>query len=152
MELTIKLAFDEETMDVRLVDVKTDKIIQKKERRERCELSDYARWFDEGSVAWTKDSEYNLMFLKYQQNHCCDMLRAKGKLFLNEVYDLLGLPRSKAGQVIGWVYDEKNPIGDIFVDFDIYHERNADFINGCSNKSILDFNIDGNILNLLEID
>lgn len=149
MELTIKVIVDEETKEVRLVDIKTDKVIEKKERKKQCELSNYARWFDEGNPCWTKDSEYNLMFLKYQQNHCCDMLKFRGHLFLNDVYNQLGLPKTKAGQMIGWVYDEKKPAGDNFVDFDIFHERNADFINGYSNKCILDFNVDGNILDYI---
>lgn len=114
--------------------------------------STYARFFDDGCRGWSKDPEYNLMFLKQQQNYANDVLKLKGHLFLNEVYDMLGMPRSKAGQIVGWVYDEKNPVGDNFVDFGIYNmdnERARAFVNGYERTILLDFNVDGNIYDLL---
>lgn len=114
--------------------------------------SPYARFFDEASPAWEKDPEYNLMFLRAQQQYANDLLRARGHLFLNEVYDMLGIPRSKAGQVVGWVYDENNPIGDNHVDFGIYDIRREvvrDFVNGYERSILLDFNVDGNIWDLM---
>lgn len=114
--------------------------------------SDYARFFDESCAGWTKDPEYNLMFLKDQQRYANDLLKTKGSLFLNEVYEMLGLPRTKAGQVVGWIYDEKHPVGDNFVDFgiyDLYKEKNRDFVNGYERSILLDFNVDGDILDLI---
>lgn len=114
--------------------------------------SDYARIFDNGSMGWTKDPEYNLMFLKLQQNQANDRLKAQGYLFLNDVYDMLGIPRTKAGQIVGWIYDEENPFGDNFVDFgiyDIYNEKACDFVNGRERSIVLDFNVDGNILDMI---
>ena len=114
--------------------------------------SDYARIFDNGSMGWTKDPEYNLMFLKLQQNQANDRLKAQGYLFLNDVYDMLGIPRTKAGQIVGWIYDEDNPVGDNFVDFgiyDIYNEKACDFVNGRERSIVLDFNVDGNILDMI---
>lgn len=114
--------------------------------------SDYARFFDESCAGWTKDPEYNLMFLKDQQRYANDLLKTKGQLFLNEVYDMLGLPRTKAGQVVGWIYDEKHPVGDNFVDFgiyDLYNEKKRDFVNGYERSILLDFNVDGDILELI---
>ncbi len=114
--------------------------------------SDYSRFFDEGCSGWEKDPEYNLMFLRAQQQYANDILRSRGHLFLNEVYDMLGIPRTKAGQVVGWVYDEDNAVGDNFVDFgiyDIYREKNRDFVNGYEPVILLDFNVDGNILELI---
>lgn len=116
------------------------------------EYSDYARFFDDGCAGWTKDPEYNLMFLKDQQRYANDLLKSKGHLFLNEVYDMLGIPRTKAGQAVGWIYDEKHPNGDNFVDFgiyDIYNEKKRDFVNGYERTILLDFNVDGDILNLI---
>lgn len=116
------------------------------------EYSDYARCFDDGCAGWDKDSEYNLMFLRHQQNHANELLRSNGYLFLNDVYDMLGIPRTRAGQVVGWIYDEKNPIGDNYVDFGIYditREKNRDFVNGYERSIWLDFNVDGNILDLI---
>lgn len=114
--------------------------------------SPYARCWDCGCTGWTKDPEYNLMFLKDQQRYANDMLRTKGHLFLNEVHDMLGLPRTKAGQVVGWLYDEKCPNGDNCVDFGIYDinkPANRDFVNGYERSIWLDFNVDGNIMDLI---
>lgn len=115
--------------------------------------SDYARFFDDGCTGWGKDPEYNLMFLKQQQNYANDKLKSQGYLFLNEVYDMLGIPRTKAGQVVGWVYDEANPIGDNFVDFGIFNyesEKARDFVNGYERTILLDFNVDGVIWDLMK--
>lgn len=115
-------------------------------------ISDYSRIFYEGNPGWTKDPEMNLVYLKQQQNWANDKLKAKGFLFLNEVYDMLGFPRTKAGQIVGWVYDEENPIGDNFVDFGIYNldnPANIRFVNGDERSILLDFNVDGNIWDLM---
>ena len=115
--------------------------------------SDYARIFDDGCTGWSKNAEYNLMFLKQQQAYANTLLKNNGYLFLNEVYDMLGIPRSKAGQVVGWIYDEKNPIGDNFVDFgiyDLYNEKARDFVNGYERSIVLDFNVDGNVWDLMQ--
>jgi hypothetical protein len=114
--------------------------------------SDYARFFDAASPYWQNDPEYNLMFLKAQQQYANDLLRAKGRLFLNDVYDMLGIEKTKAGQVVGWVYDRENPNGDNFVDFGIYDmskERVRAFVNGYETNILLDFNVDGNIWYLM---
>ena len=114
--------------------------------------SDYAKFFDEASPYWQKDPEYNLMFLKSQQQYATDLLRARGRLFLNEVYDMLGIEKTKAGQIVGWVYNPTNPIGDNFVDFGIFDmskERVRAFVNGYEPNILLDFNVDGNIWDLM---
>lgn len=114
-------------------------------------VSDYSKFFDEMSTQYHKDAEYNLMFLRRQQDWANEKLKSKGHLFLNEVYDMLGIPRTKAGQIVGWIYDEKNPIGDNYVDFGIYNnnEINRAFINGYEKAILLDFNVDGPIYDLI---
>ena len=114
--------------------------------------SEYARFYDDGNTEWSKDPEYNLMFLRKQQEYANELLKSRGHLFLNEVYDMLGIPRSKAGQMVGWVYDEKNPNGDNYVDFGIYDmddERRRAFVNGLERTILLDFNVDGVIYDLI---
>ena len=116
------------------------------------EYSDYARIFDNGSYGWSKDAESNLIFLKQQQNWANEVLQSKGHLFLNEVYDMLNIPRTKAGQVVGWIYDKEHPTGDNFVDFGIYNlniEKARDFVNGYERSIVLDFNVDGPILDMI---
>ena len=105
--------------------------------------SEFARCFCEGCTGWTKDPEANLSFLRLQQKWANDRLKAVGHLFLNEVYDMLGLPRSSAGAVTGWIYDPNNP--DYKVDFGIYNihiPANREFVNGWERSIWLDFNVD----------
>lgn len=123
---------------------------KKMEKPNAYDISPYARWFDRECDGYVPhSSESTLCFLKHQQNYANEKLRHAGYLFLNEVYEMLSIPRTKAGQVVGWVYDERNPIGDNFVDFGIYEDRNAAFVNGYADKVLLDFNVDGDILNAL---
>ena len=113
------------------------------------DVSDFAKYFNKDCAGWSDNAEKNLFFLKRQQDFANELLEANGNLFLNEVYDMLGIPRSKAGQVVGWVYD-KNVIAK--VDFGIYtinREENQQFVNGLEKNVLLDFNVDGNILDLL---
>ena len=139
----------------KVIDEKTGKEKTVKKTVEIAEIdqySDYAKFFDEGCAGWTKDPEKNLFFLKRQQDYANEVLKAKGYLFLNDVYDMLGIPRTKAGQIVGWIYDEKNPIGDNFVDFGIYDgnkETVRNFVNGYERTILLDFNVDGNILDMM---
>lgn len=112
--------------------------------------SPYAKFFDEASPYWEKDAEYNLMFLQAEQNYANDLLKSQGYLFLNDVYKRLGLDTTKAGQVVGWIYDKNGPIDDHdnYVDFGIFtndRERTRAFVNGHERSILLDFNVDGNI-------
>ena len=116
------------------------------------DISDYARFFDESCPNWSKSSFHNQTFLKQQQNYANDLLKAQGYLFLNDVYKMLGIPVTPAGQAVGWIYDEKNPVGDNFVDFGLYDlndEAKRLFINGHERTILLDFNVDGNIMNMI---
>lgn len=124
-------------------------------------LSVYARYFDESCVHWEKVPEYNFTFLKCQQNYANDLLHSRGHIFLNEVYDMLGFPRTQAGAVVGWVrkkpYQMKNANdeyseGDGFVDFGIFDTTRTaarDFVNGYERVVLLDFNVDGIIYDLI---
>ena len=112
-------------------------------------VSEYARFFDDGNTGWTKDPEYNLMYLRSHQNYFNDLLKSRGYVFLNEVYEALGIPKTKAGHAVGWIYDEENPNGDNYIDFGIYNNRegNRAFVNGYERTILLDFNVDGPIYN-----
>ena len=90
--------------------------------------------FDSSSSCWSDRNEYNQVFLRSQQNYANDLLRARGHVFLNEICDMLGLPRTRLGVVLGWTSPG-------YIDFV------ADFSN---NKSIaLTFNVDGVIYDLI---
>lgn len=108
--------------------------------------SDYAVAFDEKSGHWEEDSDYNRMFLRAQQNYANDKLKAQGYLFLNDVYDMLDMPRTKAGQIVGWIYDPNDQSIDNYVDFGLYETNREKGCDGGYEKVILlDFNVDGNI-------
>lgn len=114
--------------------------------------SPYSIVFDDGNEGWDPDPERTKFFLIQQQNWANERLKAKGHLFLNEVYDMLGARRTKAGAQVGWVYDEKNVTGDNYVDFGIFDTRRSkarDFVNGYEKVIVLDFNVDGYILDLI---
>lgn len=119
--------------------------------------SPYSRFFDESNPNWEKESEFNFMFLNSAQQHANDLLQVRGHLFLNEVYDMIGIPRSKAGQVVGWIYDQNGNVnGDNYVDFGMFNTARSkvvDFVNGYENVILLDFNVDGDILDreLIEV-
>ena len=116
------------------------------------DFSDYARFFDASCQGHTKDPETNLIYLKHQQAYCNELLKARGFLFLNDVYEILDIPKTKAGQIVGWLYnkDGNTPTnGDGYVDFGIYdpnYEASRRFVNGCEYNILLDFNVDGPIL------
>ena len=114
--------------------------------------SPYSIVFDDGNEGWDPDPERTKFFLIQQQNWANERLKAKGHLFLNEVYDMLGARRTKAGAQVGWVYDENNVVGDNYVDFGIFDTRRSkarDFVNGYEKVIVLDFNVDGCILDLI---
>ena len=113
----------------------------------------YAKFFDEGSTAYVRDPESNLRFLRSQQTYLNQKLKSQGHLYLNEVYDALGLPRTRSGQQIGWWYDPDNLACHNYVDLGIYNVNRAssrDFVNGYNACILLYFNVDGNILEMME--
>ena len=111
--------------------------------------SQYARFFDETCKGWTRDAEQNLMFLKGMELYATDKLKNQGYLFLNEVYAMLGIGKTKAGAIVGWIYSDDNEFGDNRVDFGLTKDTAKEFVNGLFNTVLLDFNVDGSILNRL---
>lgn len=131
---------------------------------EKDSLGDYSFFFEADNPYWEKDGNYNRMFLLAQQQYANDKLRADGFLYLNDVLYTLGIPKTKAGQIVGWVYNPENPKGDNYVDFGIYDAYRRDEVAFTKDKAmgdrhddynkyervvILDFNVDGNILDLM---
>lgn len=138
-ELDIRHAITTENM---MVDQKTQAV----RMADPGKWSPYARFFDESSSSWQKSPEHNKLFIICQQNYANDLLRSRGHVFLNEVYDMLGLERSQAGQVVGWVIGHG---GDEYVDFGVFEISNASFVNGYERTVLLDFNVDGTVYDLI---
>lgn len=108
-------------------------------------LSPYARIIaEESSTCWDPNEDYTSQNLTAVQLWANRRLERKGHLFLNEVFDQLGLSRTREGAVVGWL---KNGEGDDYVsfgDFDasIYRVPSDDYTRVDSNF-IVDFNVDG---------
>ena len=111
--------------------------------------SDFACYFDKTSRSYESNRDFNMMFLRAQQNYANDLLRARGHLFLNEVYDMLDLPRTTAGQIVGWTFDPKNPESDGYVDFRILEVVKESEDGTYEPAIIIDPNVDGDILSKL---
>lgn len=108
-------------------------------------LSPYARIIaEESSTCWDPNEDYTSQNLAAVQLWANRRLERKGHLFLNEVFDQLGLSRTREGAVVGWL---KNGEGDNYVsfgDFDasIYRVPSDDYTRVDSNF-VVDFNVDG---------
>ena len=112
------------------------------------ETSQYAVVFDESNANWNREGQHNQFFIQCQQNFAQDLFRARGHLFLNEVYDMLGVPRTPAGQVVGWVSGK----GDDYVSFGVFDGdtfMGQQFANGNERSVILDFNVAGEVYKLI---
>lgn len=126
--------------------------------------SPYVRVFDEWNPNWVDDPATNLLFLKTQEHFANDLLRSRGHLFLNEVFDALGFERTSLGAVTGWILHPEDEhgedVGDNYVDFGIFDEywklfhgelptqtdvNKREFLNGYQPSILLDFNVDGTI-------
>lgn len=128
-------------------------------------ISQYARIFDEGewdeankrwiwkNYVWKDDNDQNQANLRFIEREMNGRLARDGYLFLNDVYKRLGFPPTIDGQVVGWLYDSVK--GDHAVSFGVFTDDprqlpcNLAFIDGDSNTPILDFNVDGPIINEL---
>lgn len=115
--------------------------------------SAYAKLFSKDtSSSWSPQSEYNLVLLRAQQTYMNDQLQANGHLFLNEVYDVLGLERTAAGAVTGWVWNNKRG-GDNYVDFGVLNGEDFgafhSFMTSKDGALWLDFNVDGIVYDLI---
>lgn len=113
----------------------------------------YARFWGRDTAVrdWNTNPERNVIFLRCQQNYANDILQSRGHVLLNDVYDSLGLERTSAGAVVGWVRGH----GDDYVDFGIFGDndqdanRLLDYVTGREDEVLLDFNVDGVIYDLI---
>jgi hypothetical protein len=110
-------------------------------------ISIYAKLFDEYNVHWKPQPETNRFFLKAMQNYANDMLHARGHVFLNEVYESLGIPHSREGSIVGWIANSER--GDRYIDFGLGNKCAERFAAGLDPNVMLDFNVDGVIWNLI---
>lgn len=133
----------------------TDEKGKTKTVKEKVEVSTkptvYSRFFDECNPNWTRDGGANYLFTRSQMLYLQHKLRADGYLFLNDVYKVLDMPITVAGQSAGWIYDYDNPDTTMiyfkgFGGVNALEERLSDevraFRNGYERSVLIDF---GNI-------
>ena len=109
--------------------------------------NDYIKYFTRSNPYWDDTPDYVELFLRSQQNYANDRLKVYKVLTLNDVYDSLGFQKTKAGMVVGWVFDENNEDGDNFIEFNV---RKVYIPNEYGEEELayaIDFNVDGNIYN-----
>ena len=151
------------TIEEKVTDEETGKVKKEKHKGLAIPSTDYEgynRWFDSSSTQWEPSLEYNLTFLKQAQEYFTLRLQARGYVFLNEVYEYLGLPCTWEGQCVGWI----KGYGDDYVSFRFeestfagLEDRGTYYVvrklpNGESVRNadvFLDFNVYGPILELM---
>lgn len=109
------------------------------------ECSPYARIISEtSSTVWDPNEDYTVMNLTEIQAWANRRLQKKGHLFLNEVFDQLGLSRMKEGALVGWL---KNGDGDGYISFGDFESaiyRVPDYERKSIHSNVVvDFNVDG---------
>lgn len=126
--------------DVTVVDEETGKKTKTQTLDDPNE-GDYVFSFGPENDNWNGNHEHNLFFVTRFQHIFNDKLQAHGHVFLNEVTDALGIPRTRQGAVTGWVF--KSGSGDDYIDFGIKDLQDS------HGYILFDFNVDGVILDLI---
>lgn len=110
----------------------------------------YGRVFDSTNQNWHTDPDYNYLFIENQERYFNDLLKSRGHVFLNEVYEALGFEHTKEGSIIGWVYDTGENSGtQNFIAFDVYDEQWFMEEDSVFSSIMIDFNVDGVIYDLI---
>ena len=109
--------------------------------------NDYIKYFTRSNPYWDDTPDYVELFLRSQQNYANDRLKVDKVLTLNDVYDSLGFQKTKAGMVVGWVFDENNEDGDNFIEFNVHKVYIPNEYGEEELAYAIDFNVDGNIYN-----
>lgn len=152
-DFMLKNGLEKQIVANQVVDPETGEVKETKEEvltYDGDKLSQYARVFDEvGSTQWTPSADHNRAFLLMEQNYFNERIRTRGYIFLNEVYERLGFRPTKAGSVVGWVYQNADYEGIDFGIFTAHTQKAAEFLEGTEPSIILDFNVQGDILSLV---
>ena len=150
------------------VDSETGEVTRKAIVDRDKSISQYAAWFCEGefdgltgewlwrNAIWRDNPLLNENTLKCIQNAANDQLKAYGFIFLNDVRKMLGLPPTREGQIVGWTLNG----GDGYIDFGLFPIKsrpfekllpvNQLFLDHRTPNALLDFNVDGPILGVLD--
>ena len=115
-------------------------------------FSELAVCFDDKCKGWNPNPEFTKTHLLRTQEFFNERLRAVGHVYLNEILEAFGMPGTKSGHMIGWVYNEEDTSLSNCIDFGLFEtfkEQTRDFMNGRDKFCWVDFNVDGNIYDIL---
>lgn len=59
--------------------------------------------FDRSNKKWRETPEYNIMYLRQNERYLSGKFEHQGHLFVNEVLESLGMPKTSTGQTHGWI-------------------------------------------------
>jgi hypothetical protein len=109
---------------------------------------------EETATQFKRNYDMNLTALRSIQRYANDRLNIRSHIFMNEILDDLGLPRTRAGAVVGWVkgYNPHNPNNDQYVNMGIddpINEEKEDPRDAMVQPFFLNFNVDGNVYDLI---
>lgn len=104
------------------------------------ELRERTFVFDRTNPNWVNNPEHNLFFLHGHQNMFNDLLRARGHVFLNDILDLIGFPRTVEGNLVGWALSFQGPV---YIEFKLTTNQDVE------NSVGVQFNFQGYILDQL---
>lgn len=153
VDFMLRNGLEKQIVANQVIDPETGEVKETKEEvltYDGNKLSQYARIFDEvGSTQWTPSADHNRAFLLMEQNYFNERIRTRGYIFLNEVYERLGFRPTKAGSIVGWVYQNADYEGIDFGIFTAHTQKAAEFLEGTEPSIILDFNVQGDILSLV---
>lgn len=99
------------------------------------------------NIHWTNDSQYNIQQLDVFLRHVNELLKTKESLFINEVLDVFGFPRTDIGATNGWVYEPNDHRSSCYVDFGI--DKDAvlkKYRQGITEPILITLNPDGYIV------
>lgn len=147
VEREIRYDIKAKQIEVDEVDEKTGEVKQVKKdiAVSNADSGDYIYYFDRTCNGWDPNIDYCMFNLRATEKYANDLFFARGHLFLNEVLDMLDIPRSMKGQAVGWRYVPDDPNRDNEVKFRIQVVNRPNEAGIIEQAIMLDFNVDGTI-------
>lgn len=93
--------------------------------------------FNKNCPGWGENSEFNMLYLKTQQQFFADKFKAQGYLFVRDIYESLGIAVTKESCELGW-HKNRGDIVNVLFGFDQIEGTN-DFELGFVCYPILDY-------------
>lgn len=72
------------------------------------EIINVVKCFNSSHPLWNNDQNLNKRVVDTILDFCYVKFQSMGYLFLNDVYQELGIRSTRQGQIAGWVYDKKH--------------------------------------------